>query len=245
MSLPDGWAEAQDPSGRTYYYNQNTDETSWELPQGTPPSSTETEVWKELQGDEGTFYFWNEATNETRWEEPTGPGLVIERLNSGAASASNSAPPRKPPGPAPVPRAKQISADPAASLGTPVPVSTNDPAAPALDAHGSTAAPGSASGDPLFMQGYMTKEGHVRKNWKRRWFVLQDQTLKYFANMGDEQPAGEIQMSGAKIEDAPQKKKGDNCFGIIQTPKSLFIVADNQNERDSWKEMLQQSAGLG
>ena len=32
----------------------------------------------------------------------------------------------------------------------------------------------------ILKKGYLEKKGHVRKNWKRRYFVLQMTTLKYY-----------------------------------------------------------------
>lgn len=42
-SLPSGWVALQDPtSGRTYYANQTTGESSWEMPQSQPAVSAPT-----------------------------------------------------------------------------------------------------------------------------------------------------------------------------------------------------------
>lgn len=38
--------------------------------------------------------------------------------------------------------------------------------------------------------GFLLKQGHKVRNWKRRWFVLRGQTLLYFRKAGDEEPAG-------------------------------------------------------
>ena len=32
----------------------------------------------------------------------------------------------------------------------------------------------------VLKKGYLRKKGHKRKNWKRRWFVLQRNIMKYF-----------------------------------------------------------------
>lgn len=32
----------------------------------------------------------------------------------------------------------------------------------------------------ILKKGYLTKRGHRRKNWRKRWFILEKTTLKYF-----------------------------------------------------------------
>ena len=34
--------------------------------------------------------------------------------------------------------------------------------------------------DGVIKKGYLTKKGHKRRNWKRRWFVLQRTIMRYF-----------------------------------------------------------------
>ena len=34
--------------------------------------------------------------------------------------------------------------------------------------------------DGILKKGYLTKKGHKRKNWKRRWFILEKTVVKYF-----------------------------------------------------------------
>ena len=42
---------------------------------------------------------------------------------------------------------------------------------------------GAVGGQEVLKEGYLTKQGHVRKNWKRRWFVLYaDGELAYYAD---------------------------------------------------------------
>jgi hypothetical protein len=51
-NLPEGWTEAVDPStGMTYYYNSNTQVTSWERPVGEEPERVEAEAAKDEEGE--------------------------------------------------------------------------------------------------------------------------------------------------------------------------------------------------
>ncbi|KAL1508369.1 hypothetical protein AB1Y20_004479 [Prymnesium parvum] len=69
--LPPGWTSAVDPaSGRTYYSNPMTNETSWEPPAavgggGLPPG------WSEARDNaSGRVYYVNSATGASSWEKP-------------------------------------------------------------------------------------------------------------------------------------------------------------------------------
>lgn len=58
------WQEVQDDQGRVYYYNPETQETSWENPE------TASSVWKAYTTEDGREYYYNESTGETTWEKP-------------------------------------------------------------------------------------------------------------------------------------------------------------------------------
>ena len=34
--------------------------------------------------------------------------------------------------------------------------------------------------DGVIKKGYLTKKGHKRRNWKKRWFILQRTIMRYF-----------------------------------------------------------------
>jgi hypothetical protein len=88
------WTETQDDEGRTYYYNEKTEETSWDRPAefvGKDNNEVDTEQkqdkakeegiskateskavgnWEEAQDDEGRNYYYNAETDETSWDRP-------------------------------------------------------------------------------------------------------------------------------------------------------------------------------
>lgn len=72
-TLPPNWKTATDPkTGRVYYYNEITKETSWDkegiskLKSGDLPPN-----WKTVTDPKtGSLYYYNEITNETTWDKP-------------------------------------------------------------------------------------------------------------------------------------------------------------------------------
>ncbi|RYH13585.1 hypothetical protein EON65_35300 [archaeon] len=86
------WEQAVDESTqKTYYFNSDTGEVSWDLPEGAvfsqavaestvPPADLGT--WAEVIDEaSGASYYYNETTGETSWERPTG---MIEPIDGSA-----------------------------------------------------------------------------------------------------------------------------------------------------------------
>lgn len=74
-----GWIESVDQqSGDTYYYNDETGESSWDPPPGfevggVAPQGAMTGGWVTLVDEgSGQNYYFNEQTGETQWEQPQG-----------------------------------------------------------------------------------------------------------------------------------------------------------------------------
>ena len=85
QSLPNGWAEALDPtSGRTYYYNVSLNKTVWERPTNEKTESGDVKGdiisdggkplengWEEAKDPTtGKIYYFNRSLNKTTWERP-------------------------------------------------------------------------------------------------------------------------------------------------------------------------------
>ena len=69
-SLPPGWAEYADQTGRKYYYNLHTRMSTYEIPTTAAPLTMAT-PWVEYK-DKGTgrAYYYNTVSKACVWEEP-------------------------------------------------------------------------------------------------------------------------------------------------------------------------------
>lgn len=63
------WEQLKTDEGQTYYYNKETLETSWTLPEGEE-ASVVTSGWQEYITDDGKTYYYNESTGKTTWDKP-------------------------------------------------------------------------------------------------------------------------------------------------------------------------------
>jgi hypothetical protein len=100
--------------------------------------------------------------------------------------------------------------------------------------------------------GWLTKQGHKVKNWKRRWFVLKDPTLAYYVKPRDTTPAGVIILDdiltivsekniyeeNRSAAGNPQEKLS-NWFEIITKKNSYLITADSEDEMREWVEAIE------
>ncbi len=92
-------------------------------------------------------------------------------------------------------------------------------------------------------EGYLTKRGHVVKNWKLRWFVLAKDRLAYYARRGDAVPRGEIELNtvvAVAPEPAPDRRF---CFRVDCVPArgktvAYLIQAAGDAEVAAWVDVI-------
>ncbi len=78
--------------------------------------------------------------------------------------------------------------------------------------------------------GQLIKRGHVRKNWKERWFVLQKDNLFYFKGKTDPKPIGHVPLRGAVVQKASSFKPFTFEVNSPAINKQFFIKASNEAE---------------
>jgi len=89
-------------------------------------------------------------------------------------------------------------------------------------------------------QGYLLKQSSsVRKDWKRRWFVLQDGKLYYFRGPNDLEPQHVVNVLICTVR--PTVEKGlQFCFELISPTKRTYLLqAQSAEEMRDWIEVFQ------
>lgn len=110
--------------------------------------------------------------------------------------------------------------------------------------------------------GWLTKQGHIFRTWKKRWFVLEDQLLKYYkaadesssaaamadpGKVGDSDMKGCISIQGCKVAPlAPVDAGGKSfCFQLTPLSNKIFLIcAPDEEARDQWIKAIQANAEL-
>ena len=89
--------------------------------------------------------------------------------------------------------------------------------------------------------GYLIKQGHFVKNWKKRWFSLEKNSLSYYkSNARSEDPIKSINLGAIeRIIEKDHSYKQSYCFTIItKTGYKLVMQAENETEHKRWVEKL-------
>jgi hypothetical protein len=75
----------------------------------------------------------------------------------------------------------------------------------------------------------------VVKNWKSRWFVIQQDKMFYFKNRGDPKPAGVIPLRSVRCKTVTIKNK-EFVFELIapKISKQFLIQATSKHEMETW-----------
>ncbi|XP_059215619.1 pleckstrin [Centropristis striata] len=100
----------------------------------------------------------------------------------------------------------------------------------------------------IVKQGCLLKQGHKRKNWKVRKFILRDDPayMHYYDPTKGDDPLGSIHLRGSvvtAVEYVPDAKKYDidgNLFEIITSDEThYFLQAAAAEERKEWIKAIQ------
>lgn len=88
--------------------------------------------------------------------------------------------------------------------------------------------------------GYCVKQGVVRKNWKRRYFVLDCFVLSYYNNRKEKSPIRSIHVKDIKearvsVGIHPNKQ---NVFEVVTPLRVFYLQVESAVERDSWIEAV-------
>lgn len=90
--------------------------------------------------------------------------------------------------------------------------------------------------------GWLYKRGNLNSSWKRRWFVLRYQTLKYYKKSGDTKAKGFISLSAALLtpgtSDKMRRLHGFEISSLKYT-RVFVIHAESAQEMAEWIECLQ------
>jgi hypothetical protein len=90
--------------------------------------------------------------------------------------------------------------------------------------------------------GYLLKEGEKNKNWKKRWFVLEDLSLAYYEDENDDSPKGVIALLNSKVEAISSKKYSTGfCFQISALGRQFVFQANTDEDRNAWIDVVQDS----
>lgn len=85
-------------------------------------------------------------------------------------------------------------------------------------------------------EGYLIKLGLHRKNWKKRWFVLFKNELRYYENEESNSPLRVINLFEAStVEKDPTK---EFCFRLVTHHRTFYMCAQSAEEMDQWMEKL-------
>ncbi|XP_028517615.1 pleckstrin-2 [Exaiptasia diaphana] len=89
-------------------------------------------------------------------------------------------------------------------------------------------------------EGYLVKKGHVRHNWKTRWFVLYDERLSYYKKKGDKEPVGYVLLQGCfLVSPCTEYTKKESVFRLTSKEGIEYLIqAVNNEERDIWSSAI-------
>lgn len=87
-------------------------------------------------------------------------------------------------------------------------------------------------------EGFLTKLGLHRKNWKLRWFKLYKNRLAYYASKDSTTPKNVIDLSQAMAVEREFDLNKDFCFRLVTTNRTFYMYAQAECEANEWVAIL-------
>ncbi|XP_032869746.1 pleckstrin homology domain-containing family A member 2 isoform X2 [Amblyraja radiata] len=104
-----------------------------------------------------------------------------------------------------------------------------------------------AWGPQVYKSGYCVKQGIVRKSWKRRYFILDENSFSYFKCETEKEPLRAIPLKDiqrAQDCSCSQALMRDNLFEMVTATRTFYVQADSPAEMDSWIKAVNQAIKL-
>ncbi|XP_010770701.1 pleckstrin homology domain-containing family A member 1 isoform X4 [Notothenia coriiceps] len=89
----------------------------------------------------------------------------------------------------------------------------------------------------VIKSGYCVKQGAVMRNWKRRYFLLEENSMSYFKSDLEKEPLRMIPLKEVhKVQECKQSDimMRDNLFEVVTTSRTFYIQADSPEDMHSW-----------
>ncbi|XP_072274257.1 pre-mRNA-processing factor 40 homolog A isoform X4 [Pyxicephalus adspersus] len=215
------WTEHKSPDGRTYYYNIETKQSTWEKPDElkSPAEQLLSKCpWKEFKSDSGKPYYYNSQTKESRWAKPK-ELEDLEALIKAEESSSTQEIPASAPAAAPI----QISTTPVAAEATSTPTPT--PIAVAAEAELALSTPTTPA---------LESEAMVNDSGE-------EQAHSVSSSIQEKDP--EVSSSGIVEESVKQEVIADSTpveEEEEKTPKKTYTWNTKEEAKQAFKELLKE-----
>ncbi|KAK2878865.1 hypothetical protein QQF64_011015 [Cirrhinus molitorella] len=89
----------------------------------------------------------------------------------------------------------------------------------------------------IIKAGYCVKQGALMKNWKRRYFVLEQNSMSYFKSDLEKEPLRIILLKEVhRVQECKHSEimMRDNLFEVVTTSRTFYVQADSPEEMHSW-----------
>ncbi|XP_067908934.1 pleckstrin homology domain-containing family A member 1 isoform X5 [Heterodontus francisci] len=93
------------------------------------------------------------------------------------------------------------------------------------------------SDQAVIKSGYCVKQGAVMKNWKRRHFVLDENSISYYKSDLDKEPLRSIPLKEViKVQECKQREilLRDNLFEIVTNFRTFYVQTDSPEDMHNW-----------